>query len=48
MFKKNTNEIDARSQPNCIIMGLNIMPKEKRAPAWKNSRQKQAARMYQP
>jgi hypothetical protein len=48
MFRKNTDEIEARFQPNSAIMGLNMIPKENRAPDWKNRSKKLAANIYQP
>jgi hypothetical protein len=48
MFKKKAREMDARSQPNWAIMGLNMTPNECRAPAWKKRRKKQPIKTYQP
>jgi len=48
LLRKKAKEIDPLLQPNSAIMGLNITPKEYRAPELKKSMAKQAARTYQP
>jgi hypothetical protein len=48
LLRKKAKEIDPLPQPNSAIMGLNITPKEYRAPELKKSMAEQAARTYQP
>jgi 23S rRNA pseudoU1915 N3-methylase RlmH len=48
VLRKNAKEIEARFQPNSAIMGLNITPKEYRAPELKKRMANEAARTYQP
>jgi hypothetical protein len=47
-LRKKTSEIDPRLQPKSAIIGLNITPKENRAPALKNKMTNAEATIYQP
>jgi len=47
-LRKKTDEIEVRFQPSSAIMGLNMIPKENRAPDWKKRSKKLAASTYQP
>jgi len=48
LLREKAKEMDPLLQPNSAIMGLNMIPKEYRAPELKKSMPKQAARTYQP
>jgi hypothetical protein len=48
LLRKKAKEIDPLLHPNSAIIGLNITPKEYRAPELRKRMAKQPARTYQP
>jgi hypothetical protein len=48
IFRKRAKEIELRFQPNSAIIGLNITPKENRAPELKKRIANEEANIYQP
>jgi hypothetical protein len=48
MLRKKAKEIELRFHPNSAIIGLNITPKENRAPELKKRITNEAAKIYQP
>jgi hypothetical protein len=48
MFRKKAKDIDPLLQPNSAIIGLNMTPKENRAPELKKRIANEAATIYQP
>jgi hypothetical protein len=48
VLRERPKEMEPRLQPNSAIIGLNITPKEYRAPELKKSMVNEEARIYQP
>ena len=48
MFTRNTKDTALLLQPNSLMIGLNMTPKEYWAPVLKKSMMSEAATMYQP
>jgi hypothetical protein len=48
MLRKKAREIELRFQPNSVIIGLNITPKENRVPELKKRITNEEANIYQP